>query len=121
MGVAILFHILDSLVKRCRELLPTIAKRLHRGEQEISAFIEQNMIGKRTRVYRYREDTGSLGSTHSERSILYNNTLIGVELTLLHAHQVGFRVGLAMLHIEGGDHELATKDVRVVHIEFVEQ
>lgn len=108
-------------MQRSGELFPPIAECLHGGEEQVGSLVEQGFVGQGAGVDGDGEDASCLGGTYAEGGVLHHYALLGAEATLLHAHEVGFGVGLAMLDIEGGDHELATEDVGVVMVELVEQ
>ena len=85
------------------------------------------MVGQGSGVDGDGGDVGGYGGADAQRGVLYDEALVRPELAPQHgaalgkSHQVGLRVGLALLDVEACDHALRGEDVRVVLAELGEQ
>ena len=51
-----------------------------------------------------------MGCLNAQWGVLDDNSLGGAYAGLLQSHEIGFGVGLAVLHVEGGDHAFRAED-----------
>ena len=99
-----IIFVIIILYKETLQLLPAITEGLHRGVEEVGALIKEDFGVQGTGIDGDGEDTCGDTCLHTDGGILYHDGFIGTNTCFLKAHEVGLWIGLAVVHIVGGDH-----------------
>ena len=87
----------------------------------MKVILKQDSIGKRAGVESQRVDTSRMASLHAQRSILHHHCFTGLHTRLVQSDEIGFGIGLAVTHVEGGDHEVCMEAARESMFQPLEQ
>ena len=100
-----LSHSIHDTVSRKKRgiFLDEIGKIAHRREDHIGTLLLESLARDRPGGNSDGETSGSLTGSHSEGSILDNDTPIGVDPRLSSPDQIWLGMGFAMGHIQGSD------------------
>lgn len=93
----------------------------HRREEEVGTSIPKDLVRERTGVYGDGEDSGSMSCLYAERSVLDDQSFIGVNARFLKCHEIGFGVWLSVFYIESSHHEMCLEDSWEIMVQTVEQ
>ena len=100
---------------------PAVGEGLKGGEDEVGTFVEEDLVGEGPGVAGDGEGSCTDGGAHAEGGVLNDHGLVGAHAGLVHGHEVGLGMGLAVGDIETGDHEVGMEDAGVVAIEAREK
>ena len=86
---------------------------VHIVEQIICAGVQENTVGKRTRIHGNNQASSSVPRLHTDGCILNDHRIFCAYASLLKTKEIRFRIRFALGYILAGDHPLTAEQTAI--------